>query len=133
MTNEMKKNIGNEIKPTKENLLETIIRVLRNYIEYGSYKKNKKLAIKAILKLHPDEGNEKVERYFMIYEEVFLECISNLDRYLKQIDKSEMKVSEFNDIDYESLNKYLKLKFPKSNISGIRMITNWVIFWHYLK
>ncbi len=117
----------------KEKLLETTIRVLRNYIEYNSYNKNEKLAIKAILKLHPEEGSEKIQKYFQKYEKVFLECINSLNNFYKRNDKSKSETSEFNDIDYESLNQHLKLKFPKSNISGIRMITNWVIFWHYLK
>lgn len=122
-----------EKKNKPETLLETTIRVLRNYTEYGSYKRRKSGALKAIEKKHPGVNPRRIENLFDLYEGVLKESIRCMPGYLRRDNIKESEMAEFEDIDHEALAEYLKSEFPGSGISGIKMIVSWTVFWHYLK
>jgi len=116
----------------KKQLWLTVVTVVRNFIEYGNYKNNKLLALKAIHKIHPHTNKHKIEKMFDDYCKVLIESNKILSTYIKA-NIQPGSFSNFNDIDYKQYVIDLKSKYPNCGINAIKTLINWIIFWHYLK
>lgn len=115
-----------------ETLLETTLFVLRNYVEYDNYGKDKKKAVKVILKKHLNVNEVDIAVLFDFYEIIFGESLKVLPDFKKKL-PVDNKYAQFEDIDFAKMSENLSKKFPDAETEGIKMIVSWSIFWHYLK
>jgi hypothetical protein len=112
---------------------DRVLFMVRGFIEYGTYGRNLKKAIKLLHKYHPGVPLETCEYHFNNYVKAYNEVIDFVDRnreyYWQQHNTNKFfKSTENSEDELIFINNHGDV--PAKIINGM---IGWVFFWHHLK
>lgn len=108
---------------------ERIFSTVRNFVEYGYYKKSESLAIKTLSKHLPEIGIRDCTTSFRNAVRIYKEASDDLDKNIREY-REEKKNTDIKKL----LERQIELsegKNPDTSKKLIGMIVYWLYHWHY--
>ena len=115
-----------------EKFREALSDVVWRFHAYGQYGKDRKKAIKALVKRVPGYSPEFCSQQFEFDLKLLITTIEAVNEAPKHF-KPENKYSDFSDVDQEYIINKLRSAFPGQSDEHLKSHLGMVIYWYYLR
>lgn len=108
---------------------ERIFSIVRNFVEYGYYKKNEALAIKTLAKHLPNITIPDCTAAFTNAVTIYHEASDDLDKRIRQC-REKKQNPDVKQLQEEQIELFVRNN-PGISKKLIAMIVYWIYHWHY--
>lgn len=110
---------------------DRVMFVVRNFIEYGNYKKSPENAVRVIQKHHPEKTRKESRETFLKYVNIHNEIISFVGKNLELYRKQEVEKQKNDSLNIAEIQFILTHSDIPEDI--IRTMIWYIFDWHHVR